>query len=189
MKSFSFLQGVGLALALSLSGSALFALFTQVAGTDSALRLVIALVAAAYLLFLLRGSSARVGRVTTVLAWSAISGLTWILHPTLLVYLLIHVGLLWLVRCLYFYRSLLAALMDMGLQGLSLAAAIWALQETGSLLLCLWSFFLVQALFVAIPPVGFRPVPSPLDSTAEESGFQRAHRSAEAALRRLCSSH
>jgi len=188
MKSPGFLQGVGLALVVSLSGSALFALFTQVTSTDHALRLVIALAATAYLLFLLWGSGARVGRVSTVLAWGAISGLTWILHPGLLPYLLIHSGMLWLVRCLYFYRSLLAALLDMGLQGLSFAAAVWALQQTGSLLLCLWSFFLVQALFVAIPPVGFRPVQAALDRTAGKSGFQRAHRSAEAALRRLCSS-
>lgn len=185
MKTPSFLQGVGMALALSLSGSALFALFTQLTIDGSALRLVIALVAAAYLLFLLKGSSARVGRVTTALVWSAISGLSWILHPGLLVYLLIHIGLLWLVRCLYFYRSLLAALMDLGLQGLSLAAAVWALQQTGSLLLCLWSFFLVQALFAAIPPTGFTPARSPLHGAIDKPGFARAHRSAEAALRRL----
>lgn len=189
MKSHSFIQGVGLALVVSLLGSLLFALFKQTASTELAWRLVIALAAAAYLLFLLRGSSARVGMVTTVLAWSAISGLTWLLHPSLLVYLLIHMGLLWLVRSLYFYRNLLAVLMDMGLQGISFATAVWALQETGSILPCLWSFFLVQALFVAIPPHGFGAKQPSLDSTGEGAGFQRAYLSAEAALRRLSSYH
>ena len=89
------------------------------------------------------------------------------------------------MRCLYFYRSLLAALMDIALQGLSLAAAIWALQQTDSLFLCLWSFFLVQALFVFIPPTGLTTARSTLRGETEQSTFQRAHRSAEAALRRL----
>jgi len=185
MKSPSFAQGAGLALVISLCGSALFALFTQLTSAELALQSVITLAAAAYLLFLLKGSSARVGKVTTVLGWSAVSGLCWLLQPGLLVCLLVHTGLIWLVRCLYFYRSLLAALMDFGLQALSLAAAVWALQQSGSLLLCLWSFFLVQALFAAIPPTGFTPARSPLHGAIDKPGFARAHRSAEAALRRL----
>jgi len=185
MKAPGFMHGVGLALAISVAGSALFALFTQVTGVESALQLIIALAAAAYLLFLLRGRSARVGRVTTVLAWTAVSAVSWILNPGLLVYLLVQMALLWLVRCVYFYNSLLAALLDFGLQVLSLGAALWALEQTGSLLLSLWSFFLVQALFVAIPPAGLRPAQSTLDCAEEDAGFTRAHRSAEAALRRL----
>lgn len=186
MRSPSFFQGVGMAVVLSLTGSAMFAIFTQVTDTSTALRLVIAAVAAGYALFLLSYSSARVGKVTTVLAWSAISGLSWILQADIVVYLLIHVGLLWLLRCLYFYRNLLLALMELGLQGLALAATFWALQETGSLLLCIWSFFLIQALFVAIPAPGFLHLPAATaDGTTQEPRFQKAHRSAEAALRRL----
>ena len=51
-------------------------------------------------------------------------------------------------------------------------------------LLSLWSFFLVQALFVAIPPHLGRRSQS---ERGPEDTFQRAHRNAEQALRRLAS--
>jgi len=35
-------------------------------------------------------------------------------------YLLVHLGLIWLIRSLYFYSSVLSALADLGLGGLGL---------------------------------------------------------------------
>jgi hypothetical protein len=60
-------------------------------------------------------------------------------------------------------------------------AAIGAAVQTGSLLLSLWSYFLVQALFTTIPT---RASAGPA-STNEDDAFERAHRVAEAAVRRL----
>ncbi|MGH8652343.1 MAG: hypothetical protein ACREYE_09290 [Gammaproteobacteria bacterium] len=45
----------------------------------------------------------------------------------------------------------LSALADLGLNALGLTAAIWAVKQSGSLFASIWCFFLVQALFVAIP--------------------------------------
>ena len=65
--------------------------------------------------------------------------------------------------------------------------AVWAATETGSPFLSIWSFFLVQALFVAIPVRvgGNHREPQPEDHHDER--FERAHRAAQAALRRLSS--
>ena len=76
---------------------------------------------------------------------------TWLAGVPLVGYVLIHVGLLWLVRSLYFYSGVLPALLDLGLSALGLAFAVWAAGRSGSPLLALWCFFLVQALHVCIP--------------------------------------
>ena len=69
----------------------------------------------------------------------------------------------------------------------ALAAGIWAATQTGSLFLSLWCFFLVQALFVAIP-VNMNRKTAPGSSQRDpEDRFQHAHRVAESALRRLSS--
>ena len=92
-----------------------------------------------------------------------------------------------MTRSLYFYSSVLPALTDLMLSGLGLAAAVWAAGQTGSVFLSLWCFFLVQALFVVIPTrIRRRHSESSLGPDGLDR-FQRAHRSAEAAVRRLSS--
>ncbi len=59
--------------------------------------------------------------------------------------------MLWLIRSLYFYDSVLSALVDLGLTGVALVTAIWAWLASNNLFLAFWCFFLVQALFVLIP--------------------------------------
>jgi hypothetical protein len=180
----TFFEGVAVALAASLSGSILYSALVWAGAGGQALRLVIAGLGVAYCGYLLRRSRRRVGRITTAAAWLAAAGALWLLDPPATLYVLGHVALLWLVRSLYFHDGMLAALADLGLLGLGLAAAVWATTESGSLFLSLWSFFLVQALFSAIPAAG-RPDAAP-DAAGEEP-FERAHRAAEAALRRLSS--
>ena len=74
-----------------------------------------------------------------------------------------------------------------GLNGLALSGAIWAAVQSGSLFLSIWSFFLVQALFVGIPSSISRRPGSKAAGPDPEDRFQRAHRVAEAALRKLSS--
>jgi len=92
---------------------------------------------------------------------------------------------LWLLRSLYFYSSALSALLDLGLTLAAVATAYWAIAYTGSVFLCVWCFFLVQALFVVIPPAvtGARGPVFSTDSDAEK--FERARLRAEKALRQL----
>lgn len=182
----SFLQGVLVALLLSFFGGAVFVTLKVLLAPGLLLRTVIALLALAYVLYLLSRSRERTGRIVCIVLWTLIATITWVLHPPLLLYVLVHAGLIWLIRSLYFHASVLAALADLGLSALSLAAAIWATSQSHSLMLALWCFFLVQALFVAIP-ASLRSSTATQETSGDE-GFQRAHRCAEAALRRLYAS-
>ena len=137
------------------------------------------------MLYLLSRSSERVGRVTTVVLWSLMFAISWFTAPSLGVYLLVHVGALWLVRSLYYYASVLAALLDLGMCSLSFATALWASMHTGSIFLAIWCFFVGQALWVAIPPSMARQIEAGGCRPHDEAIFQRAHRTAEAAVRRL----
>jgi hypothetical protein len=179
-------HGIGVALALSLAGGALLFALAPLLVAGTALRLLVALLGAAYLIYLLAGSAQRTGRIATLGIWTAVAAALWITSPPLSLYVLIHVGMLWIARSLYYYSGLLPVLADLGLNLLALAFAGWALARSGSPFLALWCFFLVQALFVLIPErirgLARRSTP---DEVGADDAFQRAHRAAEAALRRL----
>jgi hypothetical protein len=99
--------------------------------------------------------------------------------------------MVWIIRVLYFSNGVLPALLDLGLSALALAAGVWAAGQTGSVLLAVWSFFLVQALFGSIPrslttqALTGRATERGTRPGADEEPFERAHRNAEAAVRRL----
>lgn len=179
----SLLHGVVAAFALSLCGGALLALLGPMVGASSALRAVIALLGLAYLLYTLAGTSARTGRIATVATWLVAAACLWFADVSLGAYVALHAAMLWLARSLHRHSSLLAALADLGLTVLAVAFSAWAIGRTGSVWLALWCFFLVQAFFVLLPAsldVGGLRSRSP-----DDDGFDRAHRAAEAALRRL----
>jgi hypothetical protein len=183
MKRPGFVQGVVVAAVLGFVASAFIAVFIPFVGVGAVTRLVIPLLALAYLLYLFSRNDEKTGRVTALFLWSAMAMVTWWIAPPLPFYLLIHAGAVSLVRSLYFYSGILPSLMDMALTGLSLVASIWALSRTGSVFLATWCFFLVQALFTAIPrSMGTKPV---ADTLAEQTEFERARRQADAALRQL----
>ena len=159
MRTLSFLEGVAVALTASLAASILFGALAPQFGGDTVLRGVVALLSLGYIVYLLRRSRARVGRVSVIAGWclAALALAVW--HPPLLLYL----------------------------NGAALAAALWASTHTASLFVSTWCFFLLQALFVAIPRdlhdrrAARRAPPDPRDR------FQQAHRVAQAALRKLSS--
>lgn len=185
MKRPSFFHGVVVAAVFGFFASAVVATLTPFVGLSAVLRLVIPALGLAYLLYLFSRSEDRVGRVTTLALWSALAAVTWWVSPPLPLYLLIHVGAVWLVRSLYFYSGVLPALMDLGLSTLSVSATVWAITRSGSMFLATWCFFLVQALFVAIPP-SVKSAQKPRRNTAVESEtFENARRQADEALRQL----
>ena len=185
MKRPGFLHGVLVAAVLGFFASAVVATLTPFMGLGAVVRLVIPGLALAYVLFLFSRSRERVGRVTTLVFWSALAAAAWWTAPPLPLYLLIHAGAIWLVRCLYFYSGLVPALLDLGLSTLSVSASVWAITRSGSIFLATWCFFLVQALFVAIPPAVRRGREASRHSSADNSGFERAKRQADHALRQL----
>jgi hypothetical protein len=180
----TFLEGVGFALAASIGGSIVHTGLSAVAGGGQ-LRLVVTGVALAYVLYLLARAPGQVGRVTAIVAWCIAAVGLWLVTPPLAVFLLAHVGLIWLVRSLFYRSGVLSALVDLALGVAALAAGVWAVMHSGSVLLGLWCFFLVQSGFVAIPNGLWRPRRD--DVAPPDDGFERAHRVAEAAVRRLSS--
>jgi len=187
MKHPSFSEGIAVALIAALLGSVLYTALSPFSPTDGLLRLLIAGIGLSYVFYLLTRSRERVGRVTVLACWILVAGSTWFMQSSLPLYLLVHLGLVWLIRSLYFYSSLLSALADLVLTGIGLAAGVWAATQTGSLFLSLWCFFLVQALFIAIPvDISRKSAPGSLQQVREDR-FQHAHHAAESALRRLSS--
>ena len=185
MKKPTFFQGVVVAAVLAFVASIVIAALTPFVGIGGVIRFVIPLISLAYVLYLLRSSTERVGRVTTLSIWSVLAISTWWVGPPLPFYVLVHVGAVWLVRSLYFYSGIFPALMDLGLCGMSIAAFTWAISRTGSVFLATWSFFLVQALFAAIPATVSRKNSEASAPAADNEAFERARRQADRALQQL----
>ena len=185
----SFLEGVVVALVASLLGSLLYAVLVPTLPSGPVLRLLITGIALGYVIYLLRRSPERVGRITVLAVWSLAAAAIWLMGTPWLVYLSLHLGLVWLIRSLYFYSSMFSALADLGLSGLSLAATVWAASHSQSLFLSIWCLFLVQALFAVIPANMQRNSSTKPADRDEQDHFERAHHAAETALRKLSSIH
>ena len=180
-----FLEGVGVALLFSIVGAAVFAMFHPFMAAGLLLRLLLAGIGFAYVLYLLLRSRERVGRVTVVLVWLLASIIIWLFYPPILLYVTLHLALIWLIRSLYFYSGVLPSLLDLGLNALALSLAVAAGLHTQSLLIGLWCFFLCQALFVFIPSTMQGQASTP--HHAVQDRFEHAHRAAVAAVRKLSS--
>jgi hypothetical protein len=183
MKTISFFGGAVAALILAFGGSVLFAALTPLFNSVWAFKSIISLLTLAYLFYLLGSSPVRIGRVTAFSLAAVVIAVSMCFETSLVLYVLLHIGLIWLLRSCYFHNSLSAALADMGLCGLGFAAALWAAERSGTLFLALWSFFLVQALVLPVVHNRFSGGKSAIEDHNES--FRRAYRSAQSALRRL----
>lgn len=182
-----FLEGVGVALAGSVLGSLTYSILGLVMPAAAVLRIVIAGLSLAYILYLFGRSRRRTGQVTIVIIWSLMMLMLWFFSSSILLFIAVNLILIWLVRSWYFHTCLPALLADLMLNGFALLAAAWAVTQSGSLLLACWCFFLVQALYTAIPqrsPQTHQAMPG---ACTDAERFQRAQRTAEAALQRLSS--
>lgn len=140
----------------------------------------------AYSAYLLRTAKTRVGALSLAVANLVIGmGLAFlpITTPTVVGALAVLVSL---NRSLLFQRSLVAMALDgiTSLTGLMFAGYLFS--ETGSVVAALWSYFLVQSIFVVIPPR--LPKESslfPQDKADGVDSFIHGQRQAEAALERI----
>lgn len=171
---------VGAAL-ISAAGAALFWMLAPLLGAGAAARLLIVAAGAAYVATLLAQSDVRVGRFATLGAWAIATLALVVLDPRIAIWIVAQAAVIWLVRSLYRYESLLSALLDGALGALAVAAALGAFLRTRSVAIALWCFFLVQALHAFIPRTPARPESAPNENDA----FDLARRNADAALRRL----
>lgn len=185
MKAPGFVDGVVVALAISLGAAAADLLFGRFVAAGSLFQAVLWGATLGYLVYLLRRSRARTGRIVVVSTWALATLGCWLVGASPSEQVLIFAGLIWLVRSLYFHGSIVAALLDLGLVGIGIAAAVWALLNTGSVAGALWSFFLAQALFRWIPDLERNPGGPAPRTAASASSFQSAHRVALDAVRKL----
>lgn len=179
-----FWPGVVAALGLSLTGALVFHALAEMFEPAQVLRLLLPALAAACLLWLIVRHGARVGRLASMVGLVLLATALLLLNPPLWLWLMTLTVWLWLMRTLLVYHRLFAATVDGLLSALALAAAIIAFTHSNSLFLALWSFFLVQSLYVFIPDLtASAPV------VPAEDPFQRAERNARHALRRLAICH
>ena len=183
MKLATFPEGVVLALVFSLVGAISFTSLSPVVDSERAICLIIALLGLGYVVYLLNRSYERIGLLTTLVIWSIITIAVFIFIPSPLLFLTIQLGLIWIVRCLYYYASVLSALADLVLVSFSLMAAIWATSQTGSVFLSIWCCLLVNALFVFIPVDMKQRVSRSGPVPVETDRFQQAYQVAESALK------
>jgi hypothetical protein len=181
-KAPTFIGGAAAAFILAAAGAAVFAATTPWIAPSFAIRGIAIALGGAYAFYLLSRSEERTGRIATVVVWCVATTLTAVFASSLPLFLICQVASIWLIRSLYFHGSIVTALADLGIGALALAFAIWAAKSSGSVFLSIWCFFLVQALFVALPA----DVPTKARSDeGSDQPFKRAERSATAALRRL----
>ncbi len=179
-----FIEGVVVALVMCIAGSIGYSVIGVVCNDYDTWRVLIAAMSFSYSIYLLGRSQQRTGRIIVTLSWLLMSATIWSFEPPLLQYALIHLASLWLIRSLYFHASILGTVLDLGLIGFGVAVAFWALIHSGSLLLSLWCFFLVQAVFVTIPG-RIRTAPTNQDTSNSNVKFQQAMRNAQSALNSL----
>jgi hypothetical protein len=187
MKHPTLLEGVFVALALSLLAAPLVALLHSLVGSLLAWKAVVVGMAYTYMCYLLVQRGRRSGRITLGLLALAVLLAGVALDLRLTSMLLLCVALIWGVRSFAYSRSLVSAALQGGVCVLGCGAALMVYGHSRSFALAIWSFFLVQAAFVLIPA---RLTRRPAADIGEAlggalDGFGRAHHAAEQALDRL----
>jgi hypothetical protein len=179
----SLAQGIFTALVLALGVSVASAALAPLVAPGVLTFILVSVASLCYLVYLLRAAGSGTGRATVLAFWAALGVTSWWLAPPLPVYVMIHVGAIWLIRALYFHARPLPALLDLGLSGLAACALAWSAANTGSIFMATWFFFLVQAFFVVVPEhVGKQTSGTTLNGNAS---FERARQRADEALRTL----
>jgi hypothetical protein len=186
MNAAGFWREAGIGFLLSLAGALAHVVLAPLFGAAESLRLIVLGASAAYGCLLLPALAVRVGRIVLALLWIGLAVVLAVFDPGLVFWIGSQLGFFWLVRSLYRHDGLIAAGLDAGLCLLAFAAALACASHTHSLFLSLWSLFLVQALCFAVPAArASHRNPGAVGRATSETRFDQAHRSAEAALRRL----
>lgn len=185
MKGPGILKGIIFAILASLASGLTFMILPLVLGSATSSSLIIMGLSLSYLIFLLRHNDIRQGRVLVFSVWGLLGLSCWLLGLGLVEQVLINISLIWIVRSLYFHSSVTAALLDLILIVMAAGAGVWAALQTSSPIVAVWSFFLCQSLFGAIPEISDprKTRNPPLDTTNDH--FQTAHRVAQDAVRKL----
>lgn len=188
MKRPAFIEGALFAFVASLVASFLYASLLWIFSELFALKLIISLTGFSYVLYLLSRSDEKTGRVVITFSWIFMAVLFVLIDVPLPLFSLVHLVMIWLIRSLYYYASIVSTLMDFALVALSLILSSWAFYHTGSLLMSLWSFFLMQTLFVLIPEKIGQSRRNISTEDSDNHKFTRAFNNANDAVRKLSAS-
>lgn len=178
-------EGIILALTISILSALFFMGMTSLFSGGFVLRILIPLISLFYIIYLFSRHSEKTGKMTTIALWFFISLLNQVLTDSTLLFITIHISMIWLLRSLYFYNSLWSSALDLALSLFALVAGIITWEHTGSLLLSLWSFFLIQALFVFIPKQFHKQMNNNNLLAVDNHNFDQASVQAQTALQKL----
>ena len=181
------LEGVLVALVLSLLAAPIVVLLHSLVGSLLAWKAVVVVMAYTYMCYLLVQRGRMSGRMTLGLLALAVLLAGVALDLRLTSMLLLCVALIWGIRSFAYSRSLVSVVLQGGVCVLGCGAALMVHGHSGSFALAIWSFFLAQAAFVLIPARLTRRPAADLGEEVGSSpdGFGRAHHAAEQALDRL----
>ncbi len=185
MKTPGIIDGIVVAIAISLGAGAATLVLGGFVAYATLFNLLLCAATLIYLLYLLKRSNARVGRVVVIVGWGLISLACWFFNIALFEQVLVQAGIIWLTRSLYFHASIVAALLDLILIVMASGAAVWAAIQTDSLITAVWSFFLCQSLFGSIPDLSRKANPQGQACNTANDPFENAHRAAQEAVRKL----
>ncbi len=184
MKKPGFIEGVVVALIACITGSIGYSVLSVFYFEEDTWRILIAAISFGYCIYLLARSRQHTGRISVLVSWLLMSISLWLFQPALLHYLLIHLAVIWLIRELYFHANMLHALLDVILIVLGAALGFSAFLHSGSVLLSMWCFFLVQALFVALPGSN-KKAPAEQSAICSHTKFEQAFHTAQSAVKDL----
>jgi hypothetical protein len=180
------LEGILVALAASLLISPLIFMLHLALGAVLAWKAAIVVLAYGYIVYLLAKRGRSAGRITLALLSLLVFVASLLLELRWPALLLVTVGLIWGIRAGVYSRSLVTALLHGGLCLLGLGAALWAYAHSGSLTLASWSFFLLQAAGVFVPPRLTQRTPGAEPAAGEQQvdSFILAYQAAQKAFSR-----
>ena len=180
MKRITLMEGIGVALCFAMATIPLSIFFTLFFPTLKMRGTFIAMVMA-YLLYLVTRRVARQGRVITFIASGACCTALVLFSPSIAALMAGASLLIWIVRSLLLHRRPLPALLDGAVSLCACGFASGAYYSGSSIILVVWSFFLVQALFV----ICSRQSECVAESSKSVDEFSRAHLAAEEAFAAL----
>ena len=182
-----FFEGVAVAALASTTAGLLHAVLPLFLHSMTASKLIVLVLGGGYIVYLLRRTTERAGRLVTALIWLCLATVLWLSGLSSAAYLAGHLVSLWLVRALYFQTGPLSAAVDGLLMVVGVLLGAGAYLWSNSVFAAVWTFFLIQALFTL---VAYRPDRNSSSSTATDATrFETAYRSAEAALNQLSTQH
>ncbi len=184
MKKPGFFEGIAVALIAAVIAEVSFTVLPWLMSRWAAYFLTISLLSLGYLTYWSYRSPRKTGRPTLLVLWALSSLGAALLEVSPPFYLLLQLGFVWLIRSLYLRNGIFGALADLVWLALAVGSAAWAYSRSGSVFLCVWSFFLVEALVLLRPNKSLCSAEGDRMQGANPR-FEQAHRNAMKALQQL----